>query len=378
MNEDMKVLFFIPTLSSGGAERVLCNLVSELNRQTSLEITVLTLFKDNSDKLPSGVRYDYVFRYKFRGNVQFLKLFSAKFLYRLLIGRRGAYDIIVSYLQGPVMRIVGGCTDNSVKTINWIHNEFHDLSKLAISYRNEDECRASLSRFDATVFVARSAQEAMKQCLPSVVGPGSYVIYNVNDFSKIASQSTECITDVKFDRNNFNIISVGRFVRQKAFDRLIRILAKLRHNGKAVELYLLGDGALKDQYLKEAATLGVERHIHLLGYKQNPFKYVRSADLFVCSSVHEGYSTAVTEALVVGTPVVTTACSGMEELLGSHGEYGIIVQNDEQALYDAVNTVINNTELYDCLKDKSMERGTQLSTADNVTPVIKMFESLVR
>lgn len=53
-----------------------------------------------------------------------------------------------------------------------------------------------------------------------------------------------------------------------------------------------------------------------LGYRDNPYKYVKKADLYVCSSRREGFSTAVTEALIVGTPVVSTNCSGAYELLG--------------------------------------------------------------
>lgn len=61
----------------------------------------------------------------------------------------------------------------------------------------------------------------------------------------------------------------------------------------------------------------MEKSFTLLGYNKNPYKYVRSCDLYVCSSRREGFSTAVTESLIVGTPVISTECSGAIELLGN-------------------------------------------------------------
>ena len=78
-----------------------------------------------------------------------------------------------------------------------------------------------------------------------------------------------------------------------------------------------------------------------MGYKENPYKYLAKCDLFVCSSYSEGFSTAVTEALILGIPVVTTYVSGMTELLGDN-EYGIITSNDEISLYEAIKLLIND------------------------------------
>lgn len=304
-----------------------------------------------------------------------LKVFSATWLYNKIIGNRGKYDIVISYLQSPTMRIVGGCRDSSVKTINWIHNEFHNLSKLAVLYRSEKECIKSLVSYDATVYVADSAREAMKKCLPAIAGSKSYVIYNINDFKHIVELSTEPIEDISFDHKNLNIISVGRFTKQKAFDRLVRMIKFLQNNGVEAELFLLGDGSLKNAYVAEAERLHIKEKLHLLGFKTNPFKYVKAVDLFVCSSLHEGYSTAVTESLIVGTPVVTTQCSGMLELLGDN-KFGLICQNREEDLFNSVLALAKNHDKYVHYKYMAIQRGQELMKQDNITPVIELFEAL--
>ena len=100
-----KVLFFIPNLSVGGAEKVLVNLVNNMDK-SKFDITVQTLFAGgvNEQFLDKHINYRYCFKKTFRGKSQILKLFSPKTLYKKFIKER--YDIIVSYLEGPTARIV--------------------------------------------------------------------------------------------------------------------------------------------------------------------------------------------------------------------------------------------------------------------------------
>ena len=97
-------------------------------------------------------------------------------------------------------------------------------------------------------------------------------------------------------------------------------------------------------------------NVTLLGYKKNPYKYIRNSDLFVCSSRAEGFSTVVSEAIILEKPIVTTECSGMRELLGDNSEYGIICENNTKALYESLLKVLSNKELYLELKEKIIER----------------------
>ena len=369
------ILFFIPTLSNGGAERVLCNLVNKLCLIEDFDISVLTLFKDDRSKLLYKIKYSYVFSFKFRGNVHLLKIFPAVWLYNWMIGKDHRYDIVVSFLQSPTMRIVGACNNPFVKKVNWIHNEFHSLDQLASIYRSTQECVKSLTSYDATVYVANSAKEAMEKCLPVMSMTKSFVIYNVNDFDSILQKAEEKVEDGIFNNETFNIISVGRFTKQKGFDRLIRTIKFLKDRNINAELYLLGDGILKNEYLSIAKNLGVKEKLHLLGFKTNPFKYVKGADLFVCSSLHEGYSTAVTESLIVGTPVVTTMCSGMLELLGD-SKYGVICKNEDDSLQNTVLELIKDLNKYNYYKVMAARRGKELMSLNNLNSVIKLFNNL--
>lgn len=147
-------------------------------------------------------------------------------------------------------------------------------------------------------------------------------------------------------------------------------------DGLDVRLLLLGTGELEETLKKQVRDLRLEKNVEFLGYKKNPYKYVKNADLFVCSSLHEGFSTAVTEALIVGTPVVTTVCSGMEELLGQN-EYGLIVDNDMEALYKGVKKVLNNRRILEELSVKAFERGKKFNVVETTKQIEDFLDTLV-
>ena len=141
-----------------------------------------------------------------------------------------------------------------------------------------------------------------------------------------------------------------------------------------VHLYLIGSGELEEEYRKVISQNGLKENVTILGYKDNPYKYVRQCDLFVCSSYKEGYSSTVIESLLVGTPVITTLCSGMHELLGNN-EYGMITENSKEGLYKGIKRILTEIGLLDRLKQKAIERGKMFSTADTVKAVEEILDN---
>ena len=122
--------------------------------------------------------------------------------------------------------------------------------------------------------------------------------------------------------------------------------------------------------------LGVKDTFHLLGYKDNPYAYVSRSDIYVCSSLREGFSTATTEALVLGVPVVTTECSGMKEQLGENDEYGIVTENNEDALYEGLKKMLSSPELLAAYKEKAKIRGKDFSRAATVNAFEEFLDNL--
>ena len=151
---------------------------------------------------------------------------------------------------------------------------------------------------------------------------------------------------------------------------------RLIDSGLKVQTYILGKGKLKHELEAYAEKLGISDSFTLLGYDTNPYKYVSKADLFVCASHAEGFSTAATEALIVGTPVCTVRVSGMDEMLGDN-EYGIICDNDEEALYESIKKLLDDPTLLEHYKQQAEIRGKDFSTEETVKATEEFFLSLL-
>lgn len=374
LNEKIKILFLIPNLAHGGAEKVLVNLVNNIDK-SCFNVTVQTLFDVGVNKqyLHSDVKYIGGSKFMFRGNSHFMKLFSPKTLYKHFIKEK--YDIIVSYLEGPTARIVSGCDNPKTKLISWIHIEQHSRKNASCSFRNFNEAQKCYSKFDKTICVSNTVREDFESIF-SLNHPVE-VLYNTNESQMIIDLSKEKIGDVAFDKDSYNLISVAKIVPSKGYDRLMNIHKRLLEDGIKNHVYILGIGEEQSNYEKYLKENGLENSFTFLGFRDNPYKYVKNADLYVCSSRREGFSTAVTEALIVGTPVVSTNCSGAYELLGYNNEFGIVTENNTESLYLGLKTILSDSKLLENYAALAKERGKFFTTEKTVKAVEDMFIGLL-
>jgi len=365
-----KILFFIPNLSVGGAEKVLVNLVNNIDRK-QFDITVQTLFPGgvNEQFLKEDIRYKACFKKTFKGNSQILKLFKPETLYKRFITEH--FDIIISYLEGPTARIVAGCNDKDIKKICWIHCRFESPDTATIGFRNFAEAKELYSRFDNIVCVSKWVKNYFCQTMDYY--GDIEVLYNTNETEEVYQKSFEPVEDVIFDNDCLNLCSVGKIAPIKGFDRLARIHKKLLNDGIKNKIYILGEGYQRDEITSYLKANGLEETFIFLGYHTNPYKYVSKCDLYVCSSISEGFSTAATEALIVGTPVCTVEVSGMKEMLGEHNEYGVVTDNNEEALYEGVKSLLKNPEQLAYYKKQAQIRGKYFSTENTVRAVEEML-----
>ena len=368
-----KILFLIPNLSHGGAEKVLVNLVNNMDKN-KFDVTVQTLFDvgENKQFLSNDIKYKSCFKKSFRGNSKVLKLFTPKSLYKHFIKEH--YDIIVSYLEGPTARIVSGCTDNDTKLVSWIHVEQHSRSKASRSFRSYSEALACYERFNKTICVSNYVMQDFLSIFPTI--KNTEVLYNTNETEQIVLQKDEPVEDGLFRQDEIKICGVGKIIPTKGFDKLARIHCRLRNEGFPLHTYILGVGDQKDSIMEYITQNEQTDSFTFLGYNTNPYKFVGRCDVFVCASIAEGFSTAATEALIVGTPVVTTLVSGMEEMLGKNNEYGIITENNEEALYQGLKRMISEKGLLEHYTNKAIERSAIFSRKRTVEAVENMLLSL--
>ncbi len=368
-----KLLFLIHDLGPGGAEKVLVNLLNHLDRST-FDITLLTLFGGgvNEQFLKKDIRYKAVFKNSFPGNSRLFSLFSPRLLHRLFIHEE--YDTEIAYLEGPSARVISGCPVSTTKKIAWIHVEQHTKEIASKAFRSYTEAEACYNRFDRIVFVSQYVKDDFCSIFPAC--KAGDILYNTNETAQIRKHGEEPVQEGLFKDTEIKICGVGKLLPNKGFDKLARIHVKLLNEGLPVHTYLLGEGPervkieryIKQQHCGETFTF--------LGYQTNPYKYVKKCDLFVCASVSEGFSTAATEALILGTAVVTTPVSGMKEMLGEDNEYGIVANEGEEALYREVRKMVSSPEQLAEYKKRAKDRGLLFSTENAVRAVEEMIKKL--
>ena len=367
-----KILFLIHDLGQGGAEKVLVNLVNNMDR-SKFDISVTVLFGGgvNEQFLKPDIHFRAVFPKEVPGNSRLMKLLSPRQLHALCV--REHYDIEVSYLEGPSARVISGCQDPDTKLVSWIHVEQHTMKKLAGSFRSEREARRCYNRFDQTVCVSQYVHDDFCRILD--YKKSCCVLYNTVESLKILELSAQ--DTLKLNRHDqIRFAAVGSLKPSKGYDRMLRIVKRLRTEHYPVHLYILGIGPLQQELEQQIADQHLRDAVTLLGYDTNPYKYVAKCDLFICASHAEGFSTAATEALIVGTPVCTVEVSGMKEMLGGNDEWGIVTENDEEALYRGIKRLLDDPALLADYQERAARRGRTFSTENTVRAVEHMLENL--
>ena len=365
-----KILFLIHDLHQGGAEKVLVNLVNNMDH-SKFDISVMALFGGgvNEQFLAKDIKLIICHKKPLPGNSHIMKLFSPEWLYRHYVMER--YDIVVSYLEGPAARIVSGCKDKTTKIISWIHCTMSSPEHLAIGFRSVREAQLCYGRMDKVVCVSKTVQDAFLNS--SRYNGNVCVLFNTNESQSIVEKASH---DAELPTAKFIWCGVGKIDSNKGFDRMIRIQKRLIEEGYKTHLCILGEGPLRMELERLVAECEVADSVTFLGYQTNPYKFVSKCNLFVCASHSEGFSTAATEALIVGTPVCTVEVSGMKEMLGENDEWGIVTDNDEEALYQGIKRLLDDPKLLAHYKEKAAERGKTFSTENTVKAVEEMLLSL--
>ena len=349
-----RVLFLIHDLGPGGAEKVLVNLVNAMDRQ-QFEVSVKTLFDWGANRqfLSSDVHYSCWMPMDIPANSHWMKLWTPRQLWKMIIPE--GYDIVVSFLEGPCARVVGGCPENGPETVIWIHTPILNKEKFSEGFRDQGEAERCYRRADAVAFVSDDVRDAF--CRWIVPEKRSGVLYNIFDSGKIRELSLEDPVSPSMDPEKLNWCGLGKLIPLKGWTRMLHIQRKLLDEGFPAHFYVIGDGPQRNELIDLADRLGIRDSVTFTGYQTNPYQYLSRCMLYVCASDREGLSTAVIESLTLGTPVCTTDVGGMKEILGCRGEYGIVTPNDDTALYTEVRRFFAEPEHRLRYAKLALERG---------------------
>lgn len=273
-----------------------------------------------------------------------------KWLYRWFF--KSDADVEVAFMEAFPTKILAYSTNQHAKKYAWVHIDVQTYTKQDRLFRSMRHQKACYERFDGIYCVSENVQEAFsaKFGLTERV----HVAYNMLDEQAIRRRKDEPVDDIP--KGEFLMVSVGSLIPRKGFERLIHVCGLLKSRGYHFHLLILGKGELYEDLAEQVIDEHLRDSVQLLGFRDNPYPYMAAADLYVCPSYVEGFSTVVSEAVVLETPVVTTDCSGMREILGD-SEYGLITQNTEESLFEGLRTMLDKPEVYQYYQQRVRERA---------------------
>lgn len=228
------------------------------------------------------------------------------------------------------------------KKIQWIHIDY-DVWKNVVQDDTERR-RRLLTAYDRIVFVSEHNRNNFLKYFPEHAEK-STVVYNFVDSDKIRTMAADAVDAELFSKKTSNSLTVvlpGRLEEQKAFHRMLDAAKVLKERGLNIEWLILGRGYEYDSLLQKKERYGLD-NVHFLGFRQNPYSYMRAADVTAILSEYEGLALTVAESLTAGTPVLSTRTGGVAELLPD--EYGWIIENDLLSIIDGMAAIYDDRKL---------------------------------
>jgi N-acetylgalactosamine-N,N'-diacetylbacillosaminyl-diphospho-undecaprenol 4-alpha-N-acetylgalactosaminyltransferase len=364
-----KVTLFINSLTSGGAERVLSVVIEELINQ-EIDVELFCIEQDVVYPLPKEVKVTYLSTLH-KDDSGIKKLLYLPYLALKL--KKYIKEREITLIQSHIYR---------ANFINLLAKAFGAKHKVevvevtSISNLKDGGFATKMNFFliqllyryaDLIIF---KAQKMREEFLKSINYSGeTLVINNPYNIEKIRLLSEQNVDDFEFQESKKYMITVGRLAVEKRQVKLIEGLIGLDDN---IELIIIGEGDEKASLQQVIDEYGLSSRVHLLGKKENPFRYVAKSDLFLLSSSGEGFPNVLVEAMICGVPVISTDCiSGPREILapdtdigksiGSDielAEYGILYPIDNnKLLVKAITQLLYNRELHESYREKGARRA---------------------
>lgn len=359
----VRILFFIYQMGAGGAARTLLNILNNLDR-SKFEPVLVTLNYNGSYE--AEINEDVIFK-----KLSTQRLSRSIFKLAKII-RNENIDVVFSTIP-------------RVNTIAVLATIF-SFSKAKAVVREADNLdgnwfeRLKLIGFGLIYRLSNqviSLSEGVKENLvkrykltPDLIK----VIYNPVDIENIQQRMHEPLdAQLNIDQHRKTILTVGRLVPQKDQKTLLQAFSKVNAQIPS-QLIILGEGELESQLRRLTKELNIELYVHFVGFVRNPYQYFSQSDLFVLSSIHEGFSHVVAESLATGTPVVSTDCkSGPREVL-DNGKYGYLVPvGDEITMAEKI---IEALQLEETERRVIINNGLTRASVFNVNKIVKDYEAV--
>ena len=363
------ILIVSDSLSTGGLEKTLIDLCNNLDY--SKYNVDLYLFSDGKDLMPqlnSNINllsdspyFSTVFNQPILKSIKIL--FKQKridlALYRVFrfvkarFGRTGLtcfdwlfqkktmlkidkhYDVAIGFAEGSAGYYIAECINATVKNV-WVHTDIKEIitnKKLdTMAFNAADNiCTVSQNSKNSLIELYPEFEDKIKVfTLPS--------LFDINHINQLADMPNE------MDATAICILSIGRLVELKGFHLCVEPCKRLIDDGYNIKWYIAGDGPYREEIEGLIIKYGLQDVFILLGNKNNPYTYIKNADICVQPSSYEGLSLVIYEEKLFNKTIVCTGIKGNLEMIES-GKNGIIINRDSDSIYKAIKQLLDNPDM---------------------------------
>jgi glycosyltransferase involved in cell wall biosynthesis len=369
------ILFFVPTLGGGGAEMHLLRIINHLDPQKfRFSLALSRSGGSYESNLPKYVKLHFLNTGKTNSSV-IRNIRSIAPLRQLIQDQKP--NILCSIMDhANVVAVLAASTlPTRPKVILCVQNPptvehqpyWHITNLLTLSLIPRLYPQA-----DQIIALSQGVAEDLMTLCPHISNQLD-VIYNAGWDSRVLSGAEESIHQEDLPANVPLIVACGRLTDQKGFPYLIDALAQVRQV-IPVHLWIIGEGKQRGMLEKQIQQLGLNDCVRLLGFQSNPYKYMAAADIFVLSSLYEGFGNVIVEAMACGTPVIATDCPyGPGEII-ENGVNGILVPpaNVEAIAEAVIRLLTTDSEL----KLKFSENGKSRSQQFHAQVIASIYEKM--
>lgn len=338
-----KYLFIDGPLGGGGAERVLIDILRNFDySQYSVDLCLLCPGGSLEKEIPEQVNVihlwpSYTLSFRLANHLSKDLGINCLLKKKLRDKLEDKYDVVISFLEGMPLKLhtLSGLHG---RHYSWVHCDLFKFPYEADQFRKGEELKM-YEQMNAVICVANDTERSFHKRFPGLQTT-TRVIYNPIDFEKICQMADE----ENIINKLFTVVVVGRLTPQKTTDRVVRLAARLKQeNILDVQFQIIGEGELRHELEEQIRELAVTDMVSLLGFKQNPFPYIKAANMLLSSSMAEGFGLVICEAMVLGVPVMSTETDGPREIL--QNEYGLLCQHDDESIYQAFMQMYTNADL---------------------------------
>ncbi len=368
------VVFVIPSLSAGGAEKSLVNLLNTIDYDNFNVDLILfkqkgifqSMVPEQVKILPLGDNYSifakplflsclhFLFQLKFslawnrivfsfknidKNNISISEQNSWKNFKICLPDFNKKYDAAIGFLEKSSIYCVVDAIQAKNK-LGWIHTNYSS-SGMDINFD-----KYYFNKLSAIITVSPECEENLRSNFPEFTSKIKtiYNIISANSIKKLAIQ------EIKDNFNSDNcILTIARFSKEKGCDLAIEAAKILHENAVDFKWIFIGDGTMKDFLIKKIDEYNLEQNVFLIGLKENPYPYIKACSIYVQPSRYEGKSMAVEEAKILNKPVIVTNFDSAKDQIDTFVT-GIITEMNPNDIAEQIKNLLENDDLRDKIK----------------------------